>query len=793
MESLLLWSVLSRDMSSHTTLHPDPPQPSPSYSPGCTSLADIADLDTQGVKALLDNFFDHVHCKNPILEEAAARKVVLNVVIDGIDWSPGSCLTLIICALGKIATPLDASFHLRADSMPFLEAQALFQAAQKRIGTLMARSDIIGAQCFFLSGVFLMNLARPELSEAQQEAVYWSAWKSERELRGELSLPDFSMPYSSSVLYPPFFPTPPHPLESTRTTASSRQHTAWLFYLSEISLRRLSSRTCNDILELHRASASNVDFLKQLSLLIPAYETQANEWAESLPPELSIALAPIDDNVCCFVLCGHLVNFFERLYWPFVMAHLAALERGVTTPIPGRQFVEKGLEYYILNVEEGSRIVDPSGNTVILKGAAIGGMLNMENFITGYAGHEHQHRQQMVEVMGEEKADFFFDRLLYHFFTDSDAAYFALLGLNCIRIPFNYRHFIDDMDPDNLKKSGFDWLDRCVDICGRHNLYAVLDLHAVPGRQNQDWHSDSGLSRAAFWDFKDHQDRAIQLWKALATHYKGNTVIAGYNLLNEPADETKTSSGHHGAKLVKWYERAEKEVRAIDPDHMIFIDGNTYAMDFRAFPENPLPNAVYACHDYSFYGFPLGEQYEGTDEQNTKLRKSFERKVQFMREKNVPIWNGEFGPVYQNEHMEGDEAIKTNAKRFNLLQEQLAIYRETDVNWSIWLYKDVGYQGMVYADPESPYMRLIAPFIAKKQRLGLDFWGVVNKDGVKHLYEPFIQGLKEEVLEKYRDTKYPKIWTFERQFERVIRECLMSEYVGWELAELFRDKSKEEL
>ena len=35
---------------------------------------------------------------------------------------------------------------------------------------------------------------------------------------------------------------------------------------------------------------------------------------------------------------------------------------------------------------EGSKIVDSSGNQVILKGTAIGGMLNMENFITGYAG-----------------------------------------------------------------------------------------------------------------------------------------------------------------------------------------------------------------------------------------------------------------------------------------------------------------------------------------------------------------------------------------------------------------------
>lgn len=216
-------------------------------------------------------------------------------------------------------------------------------------------------------------------------------------------------------------------------------------------------------------------------------------------------------------------------------------------------------------------------------------------------------------------------------------------------------------------------------------------------------------------------------------------------------------------------------------------------MDFRAFPEKPLPNAVYACHDYSMLGFPIGEQYEGTADQNKKLRLSFERKVEFMRRKNVPIWNGEFGPVYQNERKEGAEGIKTNVKRFGLLQEQLSTYAETDVSWSIWLYKDIGYQGMVYLDPESSYMKLIQPFVEKKQRLGLDFWGVVNKDGVKHLYEPFLEGMKQEVIEPYRSSRYPKVWTLERHFERVIRETLMSEYIGWEMAELFRGKTEEEL
>ena len=32
-------------------------------------------------------------------------------------------------------------------------------------------------------------------------------------------------------------------------------------------------------------------------------------------------------------------------------------------------------------------------------------------------------------------------KYLEYFFTEKDAAFFKSLGLNCIRIPFNYRHF----------------------------------------------------------------------------------------------------------------------------------------------------------------------------------------------------------------------------------------------------------------------------------------------------------------------------------------------------------------
>ncbi len=169
-------------------------------------------------------------------------------------------------------------------------------------------------------------------------------------------------------------------------------------------------------------------------------------------------------------------------------------------------------------------------------------------------------------------------------------------------------------------------------------------------------------------------------------------------------------------------------------------------MDFTRF-RTILPNCVYAMHDYSPMGFPLGEPFEGRPEQKKKLRSSFERKVAFMRENEVPIWNGEFGPVYASASEPNHE--KTNAQRYNLLQEQLKIYSESNISWSTWLYKDIGYQGMVYVDPESPWMRLLAPFLAKKKSLGVDFWGRDDKD-VQHIYKPLLEHIEEVIPERFR-------------------------------------------
>ena len=50
----------------------------------------------------------------------------------------------------------------------------------------------------------------------------------------------------------------------------------------------------------------------------------------------------------------------------------------------------------------GSDIVDGNGAAIRLKGVNIGGWLNMENFITGYAANETMMRAAMRKVLGDD-------------------------------------------------------------------------------------------------------------------------------------------------------------------------------------------------------------------------------------------------------------------------------------------------------------------------------------------------------------------------------------------------------
>ena len=228
------------------------------------------------------------------------------------------------------------------------------------------------------------------------------------------------------------------------------------------------------------------------------------------------------------------------------------------------------------------------------------------------------------------------------------------------------------MNPRVLKPEGFKHLDRVIELCAAHGIYTILDLHTAPGGQNTDWHSDAGTHIANFWLHKDFQDRTVWLWEQLAAHYRDNTWVAGYNPLNEPTDP-------YGTRLIAFYDRVYGAIRAIDPHHALFLDGNTFASDFSHFgdAQERWANTAYAIHDYSVFGFPASpEPYVGSDAQRRRLRRSYEKKREWMDARGLCVWNGEWGPVYARREYEGAATDAINEERYRVLQDQLAIYNK---------------------------------------------------------------------------------------------------------------------
>ena len=351
---------------------------------------------------------------------------------------------------------------------------------------------------------------------------------------------------------------------------------------------------------------------------------------------------------------------------------------------------------------DGDAVVGPDGARVLLRGVGLGGWMNMENFITGYPANESAMREAVAAVLGSED---FFDLLLDRFFGEADAQFLASLGVTCVRLPVNQRQF--------AREAGFARLERAVSVLGAAGIYSVIDLHAVVGCQNQHWHSDNPTHIAAFWLHPHFQDQVVQLWETLAERFAGNPWVAGYNLLNEPADPS-------GDVVGPFHDRLVAAIREIDPDHILFVDGNTYSTDFSAFGE-PYENTIYACHDYAVDGMAFGGPYNGEPE---PVEAKFLERTRYMRETGTPIWVGEFGPVYTGD----DES------RLQLLSDQLEIYERYGAGWSLWTYKDIGLQGLVYADPDG---RLDAALrgvrgqegAARRRLVGLDRPRAAGGDG----------------------------------------------------------------
>ncbi|KAF3351534.1 hypothetical protein VdG2_00335 [Verticillium dahliae VDG2] len=103
---------------------------------------------------------------------------------------------------------------------------------------------------------------RDHAIDTLQQAVYWSAWKSEREVRSTNYMPDFVNDMSTNI-YPPFFPTPPAPRTELDTSADPPP---------------LTARMSAGMMELQAQHKDQQSFLEAMAAVVPEHEAQVNLW-----------------------------------------------------------------------------------------------------------------------------------------------------------------------------------------------------------------------------------------------------------------------------------------------------------------------------------------------------------------------------------------------------------------------------------------------------------------------------------------------------------------------------------
>lgn len=343
------------------------------------------------------------------------------------------------------------------------------------------------------------------------------------------------------------------------------------------------------------------------------------------------------------------------------------------------------------------------GKEILLRGYGIGNWLNLEHFMIGLPGTEKQLRSIITDTYGAEKAKAFWNKYYECYVGEADFKFLKNLGVNAVRIPFNYRQFESDQAPYQYDDSGFEQIDRVLGLCEKYEIYAILDMHSVPGGQNPDWHSDNSVGEPLFWEFADFRNRTTALWQHIAKRYRKNTWIAAYDLMNEAS-----LSGPAGNLVADFYENLAKEVRKIDKNHVFFYEGDFYSQDFRSFCPSKDPGIAYSFHTYPFGGYHKmsaeekkaanGATLEETIHHlDSSIMNNFEMKD--IKEKmNRPFWCGETGISYDADN---------NPLYEKVLEASIAVFEKNNISWTLWCYKDANRMGTVHIKPDSGWKALM--------------------------------------------------------------------------------------
>lgn len=292
-------------------------------------------------------------------------------------------------------------------------------------------------------------------------------------------------------------------------------------------------------------------------------------------------------------------------------------------------------------------------------------------------------------------------------FNERDFTDLAAMNVNAVRwqIGRNWGSSGGDRDTaeyDRWLDAKLGELDQALAAAARNGIRLLIDLHAPPGGRQPDGTLCMVLEQP-------YQDHFVRVWQRIATRYRGNPAVWGYDLINEPVQNKPSPPG-----LADWLGiqvKAGKAIREIDSTTPIVIESDAWDNPQRFAWMEPvdLTNVIYQAHMYFPGEFThqgvrntWGEasagarmEYPGTYNQRPLDRAALARYLKPVRDfqlaYNVHVIIGEFSAA----------RWAPGADRY--LADCTSIFEEYGWDWTYHAFRE--WQGWSFEHEDLPYDR----------------------------------------------------------------------------------------
>lgn len=295
------------------------------------------------------------------------------------------------------------------------------------------------------------------------------------------------------------------------------------------------------------------------------------------------------------------------------------------------------------------------------------------------------------------------------FISAADFAKVKALGYDHVRLPIDYE--LIETEDGTFIEDGFSYIAFAVAQCRENGLKMVLDLHRTPGFSFDPAHNKTGL-----FGSEELQSRFYAIWRELAARFASESDVLAFELLNEVTEKEF---------MPKWNEmmlEAIRIIRGYSKDIFVIAGGyyNNSVEAVGAIAEPVDDRIVYTFHFYEpllfthqgAYWIPsmdlqfrcpfymtygeyiekseryLAHQHSGFDAYDADAligEEYFEDliagAVAVARERNVPLYCGEFGVIDRADRAEA-------AKWFELFYRVLDRY---SIAGAIWSYRQMDF------------------------------------------------------------------------------------------------------